>query len=301
MLYYKVKHLIKKLLGPKGTLWLKRLVRPSVIYDDGDQRPAPGGVDVWQVEYDGDIRYVPREGNLSSFSGIAHTSRYTWVKHLLRPHFEVLDFGCGSGYGAYEISPHVRHCDAIDISKVAIEYARKTFKRDNLEFHNTDLAGKLHLNRKYDFIVSFDVIEHVRDYSAFLKNASALLVDNGTFVCGTPNRLETLNWNAGWNPYHTKEFSPEELEETLGRYFGKVQLSGQDIREARKKSAVQKALAKKRTLWTRLKEILNSPAGMQQAQSGLPPLSSDDITFEGNIRGSFGLIAVCSEPIGPLE
>ena len=194
------------------------------------------------VAEDGDIRFVPTANNLTSFSAAAHLSRYQWLKDLLQPDFKCLDMGCGSGYGADLIASLVQNVDAVDISKNAIQYATESFRRDNLRFFQADLTTALPFSSSYNLIISFDVIEHIEDARPFIENVVRNLNNDGIFICGTPNRVQTLNWNRDWNPFHIREFDPSELNDLLKDYFDDVRIIGQDIREHRQKVALQKKL-----------------------------------------------------------
>ena len=56
----------------------------------------------------------------------------------------------------------------------------------NKEFLNIDLQKKLYLNIKYDYIIIFNVLEHLFDPSLALKNLSSICKKNGKIIGSTP-------------------------------------------------------------------------------------------------------------------
>ena len=82
----------------------------------------------------------------------------------------VLDYGCGGGYGTEYLSRFTRKTVfGFDISNLAISSASSYFSKANLKF-----LTKLP-NRKFDVIVSFQVIEHLnKDQLIYYLNKTRL-------------------------------------------------------------------------------------------------------------------------------
>jgi SAM-dependent methyltransferase len=72
------------------------------------------------------------------------------------------------------------------------------------------------------FVVSFQVIEHLRDPSAYLEAIARVLRPEGVAILTTPNLL----MSDGVNPYHVHEYTSEELETLLARHFEDVEMQG---------------------------------------------------------------------------
>lgn len=189
---------------------------------------------------DNDVRYVKEDLKHFDFCGVAHESRYEWLLHNWDiKNKTVLDFGCGSGYGASMLSQVAKQVVGIDYSEKAVEFAQKTYKASNLHFEamnacSPEIVSKL---KKYSFdlIVSFDVIEHIEHYFDYLKNVHALMTDDSVLILGCPNRLQTLKWNHLWNPFHFQEFSPYQLRKILSLYFKNVKIGSQDFKSSEKR------------------------------------------------------------------
>ncbi len=243
-----------------------------------------------------DTRYLPRGDNIFSFSGAAHLSRYAYVvREVLggkKSDLHLLDFGCGAGYGTALLADYCADIIGVDLSAVAIDYASAEFLKPNLRFLVADVEDgrtveRLHRSG-FDLIVSFDVIEHLKDPRAYLRNAYELLKTNGVFVIGTPNRLMTLKYNKTWNPYHRKEYSPGELEGELKKIFQEVTLFGQDLREGIRER-VQRDLRLNllgRILRKALRILKIRPASEMR-------IKEEDMVFApSSVDSAFGIMAV---------
>lgn len=96
-------------------------------------------------------------------------SRQEIVRQILRPHLQpqetVLDFGCGPGWLAKELSQHVAHVKAVDISAGALACARVLNSAPNIDYilnPNPD-SLKVMPSQSVDKIVSFAVLQHLPD------------------------------------------------------------------------------------------------------------------------------------------
>ena len=105
----------------------------------------------------------------------------------------------------------------IDNSAEAIEYCKKNYKKDNLEF-KTEECEKINLDTIFDVVVSYETIEHLKNQSHFVSEVKRLLKDDGIFIVSTPNK-ETYPTD---NPYHFREFTESEFKSFLGKYFSNV-------------------------------------------------------------------------------
>lgn len=135
----------------------------------------------------------------------------------------VLDFGCGSGYGAYMISGFCKTIVAVDVSQEAIEYAQEKYIAPNLSFKSLSDSSVSNLpfdNKSFDIIMSFQVIEHINHLESYFSELYRLLADNGVLFISTPNRENRLFFfQRPWNRFHIKEFSSKSLFKGLEKYF----------------------------------------------------------------------------------
>jgi tellurite methyltransferase len=75
--------------------------------------------------------------------------------HLLPTHGTALDLACGLGRNAIQLAQHGLHCDAIDISDVAIDRLKKHAKENNLKINaeRADIERDGIGSKQYDVIV----------------------------------------------------------------------------------------------------------------------------------------------------
>lgn len=97
---------------------------------------------------------------------------------------KILDAGCGSGFDANYFYEAGYSIEGADVSRTAIKTAKENFPDIDFFVHNFELSK---LDRKYDTICCFEVIEHVFDYKTFIKNIGTSLEDGGTLIISTPN------------------------------------------------------------------------------------------------------------------
>lgn len=90
---------------------------------------------------------------------------------------EVLDFGCGYGWGSYMLSPHCHAVTGFDPDLERIRFARQTFCTENvdLQWDIRSLAG-----RTYDMVCLFMVLPHASDPAGLLRQAGSFLKPGGT-------------------------------------------------------------------------------------------------------------------------
>jgi SAM-dependent methyltransferase len=151
-----------------------------------------------------------------------HFVRYLWAADAVAER-EVLDLGCGTGYGAALMSSFggARRCVGVDNDAESIAGARERYGSDErLEFVEGDVTALQLGDETFDAITCFEVIEHVPDARAVIVEAKRLLRRGGLFLVSSPNRAQ---YPPG-NPYHVKELTPDELRALLSERFGNVRL-----------------------------------------------------------------------------
>lgn len=99
-----------------------------------------------------------------------------------------LDIFCGVGYGTYLIStemPNIK-MDAYDGSKEAIKVANKCYKTKNSRFRSKQYPFRLP-KKTYDFVISIESIEHIKDDKKFLHDLVNSLKPGGLLFISCPN------------------------------------------------------------------------------------------------------------------
>lgn len=139
---------------------------------------------------------------------------------------KILDIGCSDGYGSFILAKRGEHVVAFDKDKQTIKEAKEKHKAGNLEFLVAD-ANHIPWLNKFDLVVSFQVIEHMKDVGLYLKKINKTLKKNGIVILSTPNRKLRLNdGQKPWNKFHITEYDQMGLIRLLERYFKTVKIYG---------------------------------------------------------------------------
>ena len=158
-----------------------------------------------------------------------HIYRYIFAASLAENKL-VLDVACGTGYGVgYMVEKGAGEVVGVDISMAAVDYAQERLGRNNkANFVCADAIRLPFVDNAFDVVVSFETIEHIRQYRKFLAECLRVLKENGLLICSTPNRrIFSPNLAKPINTFHIKEFWPEEFYRLLRRYFADITLYGQ--------------------------------------------------------------------------
>lgn len=136
-------------------------------------------------------------------------------------HGDVLEVGCGEGRGFEILMPRAKSFTAVDKIKPVIERLQKANPGARLISMNIPpLAGLA--DNSFDVVVSFQVIEHIAEDALFLQEIHRVLKPGGTALLTTPNRRMSLTRN----PWHVREYIPQELAQRAERFFETVTIKG---------------------------------------------------------------------------
>lgn len=129
----------------------------------------------------------------------------------------IIELGSGEGYGIKLLAPLAGSYLAVD------KFDTDISGHSNVEFRKQllpSLAGIA--DNTFDFAVTFQVIEHIQDDKAFVKEIHRVLKPGGKLLLSTPNRLMSLTRN----PWHIREYTASELKNILLSVFSKVEMKG---------------------------------------------------------------------------
>lgn len=127
---------------------------------------------------------------------------------------EVLEAGCGEGYGADLIAGVARRVVAVDYDAAAVAHVRGRYPR--VEVMRANLAELPLPDASVDVVVNFQVIEHLWDQSQFVAECARVLRPSGVLMVSTPNRITfSPGRDTPINPFHTRELNAGELTELL--------------------------------------------------------------------------------------
>lgn len=133
----------------------------------------------------------------------------------------LLEVGCGEGRGIdvlTEVCDSYTGLDKIDevIETLTSQYPDHTFLQASIP----PINGMP--DNAFDSVVSFQVIEHIRNDRLYLSEIHRLLKPGGIALLTTPNIRKTLTRN----PWHVREYTGEQLEELAKPIFSQVTVRG---------------------------------------------------------------------------
>ncbi len=139
---------------------------------------------------------------------------------------KVLEIGCGTAYGTRMLAESAREIIALDTDPELIAHLAKG-QTERLAYRWYDGQALPFLDGCFDNVVSFQVIEHVDDDAAFLREIKRVLKVKGRAFLTTPNRLlRLLPGQAPFNHYHVREYTPQELRALATETGFQVRLEG---------------------------------------------------------------------------
>jgi SAM-dependent methyltransferase len=210
---------------------------------------------------------------------------YEWI--AARAHGRrIVDLACGEGYGSAVLGRTAASVVGVDANPDAFEHARAKYKRANVRFERAMVelwTGDV------DCVVFLQTIEHVQDPDAVLEHIRGLIGPGGVAYVSTPNVLTLAPKGASrsGNPWHVREYRPEEYRALCERHFANVDLLG--LLHARRLRAHQ--LAIERLGW----DALHARLGMTKRfyDRFVPAISVRDFALRrGDLSGALDLLAV---------
>ena len=130
---------------------------------------------------------------------------------------DVLEIGTGEGYGAEVLAPHTTRYITIDKT-----IPTNLYQDANVEFVEAAVPPIPAENNSFDYVVSFQVIEHIKRDFDFVREVHRVLKPGGKFIVTTPNAPMSLTRN----PWHVREYRAEELTNMLECSFSQVESLG---------------------------------------------------------------------------
>ena len=133
----------------------------------------------------------------------------------------LLELGCGTGRGLEILVNAAEHYTGIDKNEPLIKE------------HTTNYPDSVFLDQfmppfsgiadnSMDTVITFHVIEHIKDDDAFVKEIYRVLKPGGTAIITTPN----VEMRVARNPWHVREYTRKGLTSLLSKYFGDVEATG---------------------------------------------------------------------------
>lgn len=152
------------------------------------------------------------------------SDNYVFQRSILAYHYaaglvsgDVLEIGTGMGYGIDVVAPAAERFTTIDKSE-----AYDATLPANAQFKQMQVPPIGFADESFDYVISFQVIEHIKRDKDFVREVSRVLRKGGKFIVSTPNAPMSLTRN----PWHIREYSERELRELLKGDFSAVEALG---------------------------------------------------------------------------
>jgi SAM-dependent methyltransferase len=205
------------------------------------QRDQPPGVPPLALTGERTLPDVPEE----NYWYRRHLVVYEWIRARVGG-LKVIDMACGEGYGTNVLARTAASAVGVDANPEAHEHARLRYTAPNVRFVR-DLVETF--DEPADAVVFLQTIEHVGNPDEVLERFKALVAGSPSpmVIVSTPNVLTLAPDGAekSGNPWHIKEYRPEEFRALCEAHFGDVELLG--LYHARKLAVHELAL--KRLHW----------------------------------------------------
>jgi SAM-dependent methyltransferase len=159
-----------------------------------------------------------------------HDSRYWLEFHLSFYRYaalraegaDVLDIGCGYGYGSNLLSAKAKSVTGIDYHPPAVEYAQSHYQAENLKYlrHNANEPLPFEDN-SFDLVVSSEVLEHIERQEDLVREVKRVGRNSGCAIIKTPCSVMDPG---NTNPHHEHVFSLDEYRELMTSVFPKAEV-----------------------------------------------------------------------------
>lgn len=121
--------------------------------------------------------------------------RKEWEATISKKDF-VLDIGCWSGRKLFELSSQTKNLFGMDIDNSKMKLAPLSIRS---KLKSGDVTKKIPFKEKFDWIIFGEVLEHVSDDRAALKNISNSLKKGGKLILTTPRFVKGFQiWDPAW-------------------------------------------------------------------------------------------------------
>jgi SAM-dependent methyltransferase len=145
-----------------------------------------------------------------------HEAAYRWAAQRVSSCRVVVDAGAGEGYGAAML-PALAPAIALEYDPTACAHMRRVYP--HLAVVQANLVALPLPTAGVDAIVSLQVVEHLWDLRAFLRECHRALRPGGELIVTTPQRLTFSpgleRGEKPLNPFHVEEFDGEQLRDLV--------------------------------------------------------------------------------------
>jgi 2-polyprenyl-3-methyl-5-hydroxy-6-metoxy-1,4-benzoquinol methylase len=184
------------------------------------QRNQPPGVPPLQLTGERTLPDVPEE----NYWFRRHLAVYEWIGRRVAGR-RVVDLACGEGYGSAVLGRTAASVVGVDANPEAFAHARLKYTGGNVSFARDMIET---WTGDVDCVVFLQTIEHVQDPDAVLARLLRLVGPRGVVYVSTPNvlTLAPKGQARSDNPWHVREYRPDEFRALCARHAAHVELLG---------------------------------------------------------------------------
>jgi len=164
------------------------------------------------------------------FAAVLHRNIYDFVLARLSPDQRVLEVGTGLGAFTQELFAKSGSYTGVEFDAIACGEARRKTE-GKAEIIQADARKLPFENAKFSFIVCLEVLEHLGDWRAGVKQIHRCLQPGGTVIISVPYRR--TGGKSKTNEHHVYEPGERELMSLFKELFIKVEAYYQYFEETR--------------------------------------------------------------------
>ena len=139
--------------------------------------------------------------------------RYSYVRQWL--YGNVIDCGCGTGYGSYMIAqnPDVETVVGFDDDRMSIEFAEREYQDEKLFYLCEDITNFIGFRNKtnFDWLIAVEFIEHLKKPKQLAELANRIKAKR--IILTYPSKKTTH-----YNPFHIRDYNDEIIAKIFPKY-----------------------------------------------------------------------------------
>jgi SAM-dependent methyltransferase len=160
---------------------------PAVAPIPGKRRPAPlrDGADVMA-----NTALIDAELNQVAWGNYETNLQFLDMVSLGPAPLRILEIGCGKGAILSRLNAAGHRCNGIDIDRDAVRECCAVHPELSVEFGSGDSIP--FPPASFDVVLSFDVLEHIRDSGRHIAEVKRVLTPGGRYLLQTPNKWTNI-------------------------------------------------------------------------------------------------------------
>jgi 2-polyprenyl-3-methyl-5-hydroxy-6-metoxy-1,4-benzoquinol methylase len=141
-----------------------------------------------------------------------------------------IDVGCSLGIGANILSHEARYVWGVDINPKNVDFAKKMFKRPNLDFEVIDIENPPTRElAKFEIVTMIETLEHLEQPEVGLQNLKRFFAPSGIGFITIPNQAnEEVLVNEQKHNLHLQRYDAGGFYQLMTKHFNSVVMYSAD-------------------------------------------------------------------------